>query len=88
MLIKYPIVFESVRGFETSIVDTLSPVDLVAVDNEVSADLARGVWSFTCPATQVYRLKARTHWLAAQRADGTISFVADLLISTSSTSRG
>ena len=28
---------------------------------------------------QVDRLEARIHWLAAQRADGTISFVANLL---------
>ena len=32
-----------------------------------------------CPATQVDRLKDRTDCLAAQRADGTILFVADLL---------
>ena len=54
-------------------------LDSVAVDNEVLADLARGVPSFVCPATQVDRLEARTDWLVTQRADGTISFVADLL---------
>ena len=57
----------------------LSRLDFVAVDNEVLADLARVVPSFVCFATQVDRLDARTDWLAAQRADGTISFVADLL---------
>ena len=78
-LIEYPIVIDYVRGSENSIADALSPFDLVAVDNEVPADLARGVPSFANPATQVAHLKARTDWLAAQRADGTISFVADLL---------
>ena len=51
----------------------------MAIDNEVPVDFARGVPSFACPSTQVDRLEARTDWLAAQRADGTISFVADLL---------
>ena len=76
---EYPIVIEYVRGSENSISDALSLLDSVAVDNEVPTDLARGVPSFACPATQVDRLEARTDWLAAQRADGTISFVADLL---------
>ena len=78
-LIEYPIVIEYVRGSENSIADPLSPLDLVAVDNKVPADLARGVPSFANPATQVDRLEARTDSIAAQRADGTISFVADLL---------
>ena len=76
---EYPIVIEYVRGSENSIADALSRLDLVAVDNEVPADFARGVLSFACPATQVDCLEARTDWLAAQRADGTISFVSDLL---------
>ena len=76
---EYPIVIEYVRGSENSIADALSRPDSVAVDNEVPAYLAKGVPSFACPATQVDRLEARTDWLAAQRADGTISFVSDLL---------
>ena len=76
---EYPIVIEYVRGSENSIADALFRLDSVAVDNEVPAALARGVPSFACPATQVDRLEARTDWLAAQLADGTISFVADLL---------
>ena len=56
-----------------------SRASIQSVDNEVPADLARGVSSFACPATQVDRLEAQTDWLAAQRADNTISFVADLL---------
>ena len=51
----------------------------MAVDNEVPADLARGVPFYACPATQFDRLQARTDWLAEQRADDTILFVADLL---------
>ena len=78
-LMEYSIVIEYVRGFENSIADALSRLDSVAVDNEVPAKLARGVPSFGNPATQVDRLEARTDWLAAQRADGTILFVADLL---------
>ena len=78
-LMEYPIVIEYVRGSENSIADAISRHDSVAVDNEVPADLARGVPSFACPATQVHRLEARTDWLAAERAEGTISFVADLL---------
>ena len=76
---EYPIVMEYVRGSENSIADALSRLDSFAVDNEVPADLARGVPSFACPATQVNRLEARTDWLAAQRANGTILLVADLL---------
>ena len=78
-LIKYPIVIEYVRESENSIADAFLRLDSVAVDNEVPGDLAKGVPSFACPATQVDRLEARTDWLAAQRADGTISIVADLL---------
>ena len=76
---EYSIVIEYVRGSEKSIADALSRLDSVAVDNEVAADLARNVPFFACPATQVDRLDARTDWLAAQRAYGTILFVADLL---------
>ena len=76
---EYPIVIEYIRGSENSISDALSRLNSVAVDNEVPADLARSVPSFACPGTQIDRLEARTDWLAAQRADGTISFVADLL---------
>lgn len=54
-------------------------LDLVAVDNEMPADLARNVLFFVCPATQIDRLEARIDWLTAQRADGSIVFVADLL---------
>ena len=76
---EYPIVIEYVRRFENSISDALSRLDSVVVDNEVPANLARGVPSFACPATQVDSLEARTDWLAAQRAEGTILFVTDLL---------
>lgn len=51
----------------------------MAVDNEVPDDLAKGVLFVANHATQIDRLNARTDWLAAQRAAGTISFVADLL---------
>ena len=78
-LMKYPIVIEYVCGSENSIADALSRLDSVAVDNEKPADLARGVPSFACPSTQVDRLKARTDWLATQRANGTISFDVNLL---------
>ena len=78
-LMKYPIVIEYVRGSENNIADALSRLDSVVVDYEVPADLAKDVPSFACPATQVNCLAARTDWLAAHRADGTILFVADLL---------
>ena len=78
-LIEYPIVIEYVRGAENKIADALSRLDSIAIDNEVPADLARGVPSFACPVAEVDRFEARIDWLAAQRADGTISFVADLL---------
>ena len=76
---KYPIVIDYVRLSKKIIADALTRLELVAVDNELPANLARGVPSFACPITQVDRLKARTDWLAAQSADDTISFVADLL---------
>ena len=57
---EYSIDIEYVRGSENSIAYALSRLVSVAVDNEVPADLARGVPSFTCPATQVDRLEART----------------------------
>ena len=78
-LMEYPIVIDYVRGSENNIADALSRLDSVAVDNELLADLARGVPSFAVPATQVDRLEARTDWLAVQRADGTMSVVAELL---------
>ena len=59
-LIKYPIVIKYVRGSENSIADAFSRLDSVAVNNEVPANLARGVPSFAFPATQVDRLVAPT----------------------------
>ena len=76
---EYPIVIEYVRGSENSIDDAFFRFNSVAVDNEVPADLAKNVTSFACPVTQVYRLKALSDWLAAQRADGIILFVANML---------
>ena len=76
---EYPIVIEYVRGSQNNIADAISRLDSVAVDNKVPADFARNVPSFASTATQVYRLEAQTDWLAAQRADDTFSFVADLL---------
>ena len=73
------IVIEYVRGFDNNIADALSRLDSVAVEYEVPANLANDVQFLVCPATQGNRLKARTDWLAAQRADNTILFVADLL---------
>ena len=78
-LMEYPIVIEYVCGSGNSIAYDLSQLDSVAVDIEVLDDLARGVPSFACPATQVDRLEALTYWLAAQHAVGSILFVADLL---------
>ena len=78
-LMEFPIVIEYVRGFENSIADAFSRFDSVAVDNEVSADLAIGVSSFACPATQFDCKEAQIDWLAAQLAAGTIFFVLDLL---------
>ena len=52
---EYPIVIEYICGSENSVVDALSRLDSVAVDNEVLADFAKGVLSFACPATQVDR---------------------------------
>ena len=77
-IMEYPIVIEYVKGTENSIADALSCLDSNAVDNEIPAELARGVPSFACPAAEIDRLDARTDWLAEQRADRTISFVADL----------
>ena len=76
---KYPIVIEYVRGSENRIADVLSHLDSVAVENKVPADFAKGFPSFACSATQVDRIEALTDCLAAQRADCTISFIADLL---------
>ena len=76
---EYPIVIEYVRGSENSIADALLRLDSVAVDNEIPADFARNVPSFAYTSTQIDRLEARTDWLAAQRADGTMLFVAYLL---------
>ena len=73
----YPIIIVCV--FQNSIADALSRLDSVAVDNEVLSDLAKYVPFIVCRATSFYRLEARTDWFAAQRADGTILFVADLL---------
>ena len=39
--------------------DALLSLNSVAVENEVFADFAKGVPSFTCPAIQVDRLEAR-----------------------------
>ena len=76
---EYPIVIEYVRGAENKIADALSRLDSIAIDNEVPADLARGVPSFACPVFKADRLDARTDWIAAQHADGTFSFIMDLL---------
>ena len=57
-LMEYPIVIEYVRRSEHSIDDAFSRLDSVAVDKEVPANLARGVPSFACPATQVDCLEA------------------------------
>ena len=78
-LMEYPIVIEYVKGTENTIADALSRLDSCAISCEVPSDLAKGVPSFACPATEVDRLDARTDWLAEQRADETISFVTDLL---------
>ena len=78
-LMEYPIVIEYVKGTENTIADALSRLDSSAISCEVPSELAKGVPSFACPATEVDRLDARTDWLAEQRADETISFVADLL---------
>ena len=75
---EYPIVLDYVRESDNSIANAFWRLNLVAVDNEVLADLARVVLSFACPATQVDRLEARTDWLALQRPDGTIYYVVDL----------
>ena len=76
---EYPIVIEYVREFENSIAVVRSHLDSVAVYNKIAADRGRGVPYFACPATQVDNLVAQIDWLAAQRANITILFVADLL---------
>ena len=43
------------------------------------ANLVKSFLFVACSVTQVDRLEARTDWLAAQRAGGTISLIADLL---------
>ena len=75
-LMEYPIVIEYVKGSENTIADALSRLDSCAISCEVPSDLAKGVPTFACPATEVDRLDARTDWLAEQRADETISFVS------------
>ena len=78
-LMEYPIVIEYFCKSENIIADAISRLDSVSVDNEVPNNLARGVPSFACPATQVDSLEARTDWLAVQRDDSTVLFIADLL---------
>ena len=76
---EYPMQIEYVRGCENVIVDGLSRFDLVAIDAELLADLARGVPSYACPVADADRLDARTDWAAQQRADTTISRVVQLV---------
>ena len=65
-LIKYPIVIEYVCKLENSIADAFSRLDSVAVDNELPANLARGVPCFFCPPPmQDDRLEGRTDLLTA-----------------------
>ena len=78
-LMEYPIVIKYFRGADKEMADALSRLDSIAIDNEVPADLARSGPSVPCPVAEVDRFEARTDWLAAKRADGTILFVADLL---------
>ena len=61
-LMEYPMVIEYICGSENSIADALSRLESVTVDNELPADLARGVLPFACLATQVDSMKARTDW--------------------------
>ena len=70
---------EYVRGCEYAIADALSHLDSVAIDSEVPAKLGKGVPSYACPVADADRLDARTDWAARQRADTTISRVAQLL---------
>ena len=55
-LLEYPIVIEYVRGAENKIADALSRLDSIAIDNEVPADLSKGVLSFACPVSEADRL--------------------------------
>ena len=64
---EYPIVIEYVRGVENTIVDALSRLDSVAIDNEVPSDLARGVLSFACPTSKADRLDARINWISENK---------------------
>ena len=56
-LMEYPIVIEYARGSENSIANALSLLDLVAVDNEVPADLVGGVRPSPAPSRKLIVLK-------------------------------
>ena len=76
---EYPMQIEYVRGCENAIADALSRLDLISIDAEVPAGLARGVPSYACPVAQADRLDGRVDWIAQQSANPTIARVIHLL---------
>ena len=56
----------------------LSCVSIQSLSTTRYSLISRKISHLCLPVTQVYGLEARTELLAAQRADGTISFFADL----------
>ena len=82
-LMEFPIVIEYIKGTENTIADILSRFDGHAVDQIVAHDFANGVAPNVCPINDADRLELGTHWLNEQRADPTISRVAQLVASSS-----
>ena len=69
---------EYMSGCVNAIADALFRFDLISIDAEVPAELARGVPSYACPVAEADLLKARVDWIAQQSDDSTIARVIHL----------
>ena len=61
-MLKYPFQIEYVSRLVTTIAEVLFRLDIVAINAEVTPDIARGVPSYACLFAQADRPYARTDW--------------------------
>ena len=77
---KHPIKIEYLKGFENIIAEIFSRFTCHAVDQIVHTDLTCGIPTYASQIDDADRLELRTHWRNEQRADATISRVAQNIV--------